>query len=203
MERRCLNPCQACYMQKSDCHGRCRGRCLFSVGVSCSNSLHCSIHNCWCFRLGWRESRERSKAASNRRKPFRPAIRGFACPRQVACPTISRVNSNSKATFPSPLVVNGGGSGLVGRGAMLAEMEQRDGCRLEHSRFWLILSPTAILAGPFSCPVGRRFLLLQYPRGSYFSFAWPFGCSVGVSLRLHAWLHVHVQHRWCITTAAD
>ena len=40
--------------------------------------------------------------------------------------------SNSKATFPSPLVVNGGGSGLVGRGAMLAEMEQRDGCRPEH-----------------------------------------------------------------------
>jgi len=38
------------------------------------------------------------------------------------------------------------------------------------------------LAGLFSCPVGRRFLLLQYPRGSYFSFAWPFGCSVGVSL---------------------
>ena len=57
---------------------------------------------------------------------------GLCLPPASCLPSHITSESNSKATFPSPLVVNGGGSGLVGRGAMLAEMEQCDGCRPEH-----------------------------------------------------------------------
>ena len=48
------------------------------------------------YEIAYNRDLATDKADSNRRKPFRPAIRGFACPRQVACPAISRVNPTAK-----------------------------------------------------------------------------------------------------------
>jgi hypothetical protein len=55
-------------------------------------------------------------------------------------------------------------------------------CRSQYQVIWLFSLLLSILSGPFSCSVRRRIALLQWLQNSYFSFAWPDDCSVGVSL---------------------